>query len=770
MTIPTASDYPTCFDTDTNLYVVHDNLRMTLAEDYNAGDTSITVVGDETIMSMFPDTGIITLTDQCDEDPTKRAISFFYGSKTDYTFDDLELLPEFEDMVKPKNFTHVTLNVVSPHHVNLKNALIAIEDFVGVKGTIDTQPLGNTLEGRVNFLRKLVFTPRAWFGIDGPTIGIIPLEVTFKDESTRLGSGSVVYLWDFGDNTCSIISTISVTPVISVIDMAGGTVAHTYTCPGKFDVSLKVSNEFGEDTVVFSDIITARIESPDEAVIDYIPIVGQNTTSGEPTGGPYVVPPTIRSKVDTFIDVEVPDGINPATGKTYAGEVVNGHGTPLDPVTAYTWSMGDDLTHHNNNNTRAMYSIGGIYDLVLRVDTSFGAYRITKYSDSIDIIETTNLWMWTFDNLISGTDPLDYLQLSGDVTASEFGLISETFKTASNNTYIYRNDAFLESDEWEEIDTPSNPIIDHAKKEFRRNVAFTSRGTATSGNAGSCMLYYSTGGTKNSSLGDQSIKVLEHNGFNNTYSLGHSSITRPWNWTCLGGLTKSYFIMGQNLTALPYTNPSYQVKTTYELETYTTSNTSLTMDNYLNGANELMQHVSSYDPTTGNPTNGWFAVYRSAWKNSTGFFVRNDGVGNFFRLKSFYKTEGVTLGEEFVNIKKLPDMEGPTKLEGQLVPLTNGVFFFNNSGNISAYNDTTGTWETGGPGVDSIAFSTIQDSTVADFNNASNTLLAASDNDYVAYLSYDYSRSSFVKFNGQDLTFNILTTRPRGSQFSMGVY
>lgn len=793
MTIPTSSNFPNSFDSDTNLYHVHDSLRVLLVDNYNPGDTSITVDGDEEVINQFPSSGIITLTDQCDEIET-RAISFFYGSKTDFTFDELELIPGFEDVIKPKSFTRVTLNVVDSHHNNIKDALIAIEEFVGVKGTFDTMPLGDTLEGRINFLRKLVFTPRAWYSVVGSRVGLVPLDITFKDESFRLGPGSVIYLWDFGDQSTSVISTSSIISTTSVIypticvtsvvpvdqtnvivqDLDGGTVKKTYSTPGTYDVTLTVSNMYGEDTVLFTDLISARIDAPDEAVIDFIGKANQTVTTGSPVGGPYTTPPTIRSSVETFIDMEITEGKNPSTGKSYGGEPLDSYDNPIDPIDTYTWTLGDDLTHANQQTTRALYSVGGIYDLILRVDTEFGAYRITTYSNAIDIVETNNLWLWTFDGPShpeGETSILDYLKLAGTTTTHEFGLINETFKTGSSQLTILRDDSFLESPQWEEIDDPSSgySAIDNAKIEFRRNVAFTPKGSAGSGDQGDCLLYYSTGGTEVSSLTDQIVRTAEYNGFTDTYNLSHSTINRPWNWAFLGGNTQSYFVLGQGLTAVPNTNPSYQEKTTVDLSSMSQSQTSLTLDNYKNGANELVQHTSIYDPTSGLPLNGWFANYRSTWKNNTGYFIRNDGVGAFFRLKSFYKTEGTSV-EEFINIKKLSDMDGPTKLEGQLLPLTSGIFFFNNSGNISAYNDTTGIWETGGPSADSIAFHSIQDTSVEGYNSGSNTLLAASDNDYTAYLSYDYSENAFVKFNGQDLTFNVGQTRPTGSQFAMGIY
>lgn len=745
MTIPTASNYPNQLDNDTNLYEVHDSLRVRLTNDYNVGDSSITVFGDTT---NFPETGLITLTEQCSEIEL-RAISFFYGSRTETTFDNLELLPGFTDSVKPKLITNVTQNVMASHHNNIKDAVIAIQEFVGVEGTIDATPLGETMVGRINFLRKLALTPKAWFTQD-KTIGLIPLEIKFTDQSFRLGDDTVTFIWDFGDQTTSnisLISNISVTSVVPtddinviVYDLNGGTIQKTYSEPGFYDVSLRVINEFGEDTVEFKKLINARYPAPEEASINFIPRSNQVATTN---------PPTIRSSTNTFIDIEVPSGENPSNpGYSYAGEELDGVGSPIDPISEYTWSLGDDLEHVNSSDARASYSVGGLYDLILRTDTEFGSYRITAHEDSISIIERQNLFLWT---------------LSGSTaTASEFGLVSETFVTQGNNNYtVSRDDSFLTGTNGEE----------KAKSEFKKNTGFAKRGTVFSGERGTAMLFHAEGGSDYSSMGSQEVKFIEYNGFDDVYSLdGSVTITRPWNWLFLSSGSNAYFLMGPDSSLTPFSNDSYQLMQTLNLvPTLALSSTTFSSGNYSSGANELLENVTSGYDGPGEPLDGRFSVYRSTWKDSNGYFVRNDGVGSFFRIKSFYRTEGI-LGDEFQGVKKLPDIAGSTKLEGELVSLTNGVFFFNNSGSISAYNDSSGVWEVGGPSSSSATFRSVQDTNVSGFDSLSNSLLAASDNDRIAYLSYDYSSNALIKYNGTDSTFVNIGPRPSGEQWIMGVY
>ena len=756
MTIPSVSNYPTSFDSNTNLYEVHDALRMNLAENYSPGDTSITVSGDALVMENFPESGLITLTDQCNN-AELRGISFFYGSRTDTTFNELEILPGFTDTSKIKNVTNVTLNVMASHHNNIKDALIAIQNFIGVQGTTDTKPFGDTMEGRFNFLKCIVFAPKAWFSVN-KRIGIVPLTVEFTDLSFRLGkdstTGPITFTWDFGDNTGSVISIISVTDSVPtsavdvlVRDLDGGKISKTYTQPGIYDVTLTVENSCGSDSITLFDLINARVAAPDEAIIDLVPRTGQILTDGDPSGGPFDTTPKIRASINTLIDIQIQEGVHATTGKTYAGEEVDGNDSPIDPIIQYTWSIADDLLHTNSRNTRASFGIGGIFDLTLRVDTSFGAFRITNYEDTFDIVEKTNLWLWNF---VESDET--------SVHSYEFGLLNETFKVASSVTHpIAKDDSFLDSE--------NNST--QQKREFNRNNGFAPRGTTVSGDNGNALLYWAGGRTASDSASEEVIRFVEFNGFVSTY-IARPQISRPWNWVSFASSALAYFILGNvTSTILPNTSPTNQEKITLDLINITSSTETLTSSNYKNGADELTENVAAY--SVGVPTDGHFSVYRATAQDKVGYFLRNDGVGTFFRIKSFYKTEG-TVTVPFQNIRKLPDMAGSAKLEGQLVTLSSGIYFFNNSGAISKYVPSSGSWSTGGPGLNSASFRSLQDTSISGFDSASNTLLATSDNDRRAYLSYDYSPNAFIKFNESDSTFSSLVSRPSGTQWQMRVF
>jgi len=749
MAVPTSSNYPDNLDTDENLYLVHDSLRLRLAEDYAPGDTSITI--DTVLFNDFPPSGQITLTEQC-SDIDERAVSLHYASRTDTTFDELTLLPDSGDYPKPKTITNVTLNVMSDHHNNLKDALIAIEEFVGIKGTVDARPFGETMEGRINFLHKLALRPRAWFTVD-KRIGLVPLTVEFTDLTFRTNVGcpigTVSYFWHFGDQT----SVVSVIPVISVTDsvpisdvdvivqdLDGGSVQKTYTEPGIYSVSLEVVDRFGSDMVIFPSLINARIAAPEEAMISITPRSDQS-----------LIDDTLRTPTNSLVSILVPPGVIPGSDppRTYAGELVDGSGEPIDPIIDYTWSLGDDLTHESISRTNASYGIGGLYDIVLRTDTQYGAYRITEEQNKIDAIESQNLWLWTAPNSV----------LPNDVQAFEFGLISQTFKVGSAQTLsIARNDSFLDGTNNEE----------QAKREFNRNNGFASRQTLGSSSKGSsALLFWASGRTASESSSDENILATSYNGFLDTYT-SNTSISRPWNWAAWSGTTNAYFFLG-NITGVipPNTSPANQDRVALNLSTFTESTVTFATTDYSNGAEELEENVATYNEGT-VPDDGYFAVFRTAWKDNNGYLIRNSGVGAFFRLLSFYMTEG-TFAAPFTGMTKLSDMLGTPKVEGQLVPLSQGVYFFNNSGSVSAYNTTTNVWTTDTT-ANAAGFRNLQDFTVTGYADEANTLVAASDRNRRAYLSYDYSPNTFIKYNEVDKTFSTLGPRPAGEQWLMGVY
>lgn len=711
MTIPpVASRYPDDFDGDDNLLVVHDHLKVRLMNDYSPGDTTVLVESDA---SGFPPEGFITLTDNL-SDLTDRAVCLHYSSRDSAGFYGIELEDGFVDVDKPRHETWVTMNVRADHHNRLVSGLIAAQRMAGRKGVIDLRPLGDTLEGRINFLRKLALRPRAWF-VANRRIGIVPFTVVFTNLSFR---DPTYWAFDFGDGT-SITSDDDDLEGITV-DAEAGTVTKEYSDAGTYDVALVVSNANGDDSITIPNYITARIKAPDEATVSFVP---DNATQA-------YIDDILYTRTAAVVDVSVTD----------SGEQVG------DAIVSYNWNFGDDLGHGNSSSTKAQYSIGGVYDLILQTSTLLGAYRNTIFPNKINVIERNNLWLMTFADESSS--------VTKDVKSYEFGLISETFKTSSRTAQSVTRNASMVND---------GTAAARKVREYRRNNCFAPTFGYGSGDKNKALVFW-TEGEHSGSVG---IRFKQYQGFLDAWTTppGLDVVDRGWNWVSLVSPTKAYLLFGTNglpAATPPGTSPTNQTRQEVDLFTLTVSTTAMDETYYRNGAEELEQN-------TGLGSDGNYSVYRSCFKGNNGYIARNAGVGTYFRIKSFYRSEG-TLAQEFLYLRKLPDIPGSVKLEGQLVPLSTGIFYFDNSGEVVAYGTLDGTWRVAGPGANTSPFRTLQDKAVADYDSTANTLLASSDGDSNAYLSYDYSTNVFLKFNSIDRTFRAMVARPDGEQFLLGQY
>jgi PKD repeat protein len=826
-------NYPQTYDTDLTLFMVHDSLRMTLADDYNPGDMSITVTGDPNIMALFPSSGIITLTEQC-SDPALRAISFNYTSRTDTTFDGLSVVQGFVDCWKPKNYTHVLQNVFADHHNRLKDACLAIEQFIGVAGVENTDFPENvknpTVTGRLNFLRRLVYTPKAWFSVD-KIIGIAPLTVTFTDQSLR---NPTSWAWNFDDDDNWYLTngttetsiypnpptglTPNITPGNAVscdfATLASGwdtTIQHTFYNPGTYNVTLAVANAFGNDKVTIPAVVAVHPSAPNPATeFSLSPAntprtwIGANstytftitsanatvgaiytTTNGEQftvtatisssttlicTGGgapngsiltllfgtgaatitfstyTFTSPIKATIRINTLLNIDVTDYLYNAG----AGLQSWGSSPPYsyDNVEEYTWKLGDDLVHNSTPEAIALYGIGGIYDVKLRVDTGLGAYRITTLPSAVDVIEQTNLWLLAFDspqNVLAGASSVDGSYIK-NASVYEFGLSSETWKSSitSSPLSVYRNYSFLNG----------YPNQAAQTKLFLRNSNMVQQGTVASGDGGQAIVQWASDQT--------TINYQTLTPFNGSWSASPAfggSQTNNWNWFSFSDGITLYTLFGEGAVGPTPAGPQLtRIENNMATNVAGTAIPYSLSNDLVNGADELATYADNCP-----------ATYRACYNNGYGFFTRNDaGFGGFFRIRNFYRTEG-TLTDAATTIRKLPDVPGSYRTELQLVPLSNGIYVFNNSGEVSVYNPTTNTWTSGGPSISSATFRTLQDSSVTtysdgvqttDYSSTANSLLASSDGDRRAYLSYDYSNNAFVQFNEADGSFTALTPRP----------
>lgn len=669
--------YPEQFDDDTNLYTVYDSVKTPLGRDYYPGNQVIYAEGD---VSNFPAQGIITLIDNCST-ASERAVSFKYTRRSGNEFSGLTLTPESKDVHKPRKITTITLQVRAEHQNGVKDAIIAIEEVIGKRHDPAT---AKSVFGRINALKAVLYTPKAWF-VASQVNGFAPLTVTFKSSSSGMTGpvGDVTYDWDFGDGT----TLTSYSPNIP----------YSYYKPGKYTVSLKVKNMYGEDTVVFQDMIKVLSEAPKAAQI--IAKQGAKTTAAG-----------IRTPINQLVSLEVTD-----------------NGEQDDKISSYHWSLNDDLVHPNSKQTKASYSVGGLYDVILRTDTEHGAYRITTYDDFIDVVENTNLWFWTYDN---------------GVNVHEFGLLSESFKKASGKTEpIAIDDSFI----------PSKNV--QMRKEFWSNNNAVGL-TTSSGQGGSALLCWATGRKPIDPVGNERIAFLEFNGFAGTYKTPCDPVARPWNWTSFGIGSSLYFYLGEPLQPrIPASSATNQIKTAVNTTTYAAANEAFPLSSYANGAHELTQNPVSFDKT-GDPLYGHYSSYRSTVKNNTAYIARRNRAGVF---QQFYKTMG-TMGNPFLQIAKLVDVPTNTFADAALTSLDDGIYLFGNNENYFVYNYVSESWQAGAANPwNSRLFK----------NLVEESMFAASDGGRQAYLSFD---SAFVKFNQLEASFKVLPVKPSGRQWNMMIY
>ena len=102
--------------------------------------------------------------------------------------------------------------------------------------------------------------------------------------------------------------------------ISNGKIEKIYEVSGVYTITYSVKNKFGTDIVKFENYIDARFPAPDEAIVAFT-VQPNQVVSGS----------NIRSPSNSLIYMEIPAGINPATGRTYAGEEVNNLGNPIDP-------------------------------------------------------------------------------------------------------------------------------------------------------------------------------------------------------------------------------------------------------------------------------------------------------------------------------------------------------------------------------------------------------------------------------------------------------
>lgn len=292
-----------------------------------------------------------------------------------------------------------------------------------------------------------------------PTGCSLPVTINFTNTST--GSGTLSYLWNFGDGGTSTAQHP----------------AHTYTSQGNFTVSLRVTSSTGcittinRPNAVVINFLRASFISPPSACIND-PVTFTNTTTplptwvlwdfGDGTTSSMLSPVKIFTSTGTFpvkLKVWLGDCVDSSTFNfnvypkptaSFSGTNRNACKPPLtvsftNTSTApagYLWDFGDGATSTAQNPVHT-YTTYGSFRVKLIVTNFVGCsdslvlndyVRILAPDASINNLPQSNCapLTWTFSSTVNSPDPVvGYFWDLGDGTTSTLPNPTNTYNTGS---------------------------------------------------------------------------------------------------------------------------------------------------------------------------------------------------------------------------------------------------------------------------------------------------------------------------------------------------
>jgi PKD repeat protein len=209
------SVYPDAIDNRETLYEARNNAETKLKQTLTYNGRNAIVLD----ASGFPNQGLLRI-----GPPPGTAGNYeliYYGTKTASTFGSL--VRGFAGSIQTQWPTNswVTNSVMAEHHNAIKDAILKIEDDLGV----ETFPRAESLNGILKELETRFLAPKPIFRAF-PLRGVPSLRVRFQNYS---GGDPIRYLWDFGDGSTST----EVSPI------------HTYIREGIYTVKLNVITSLG---------------------------------------------------------------------------------------------------------------------------------------------------------------------------------------------------------------------------------------------------------------------------------------------------------------------------------------------------------------------------------------------------------------------------------------------------------------------------------------------------------------------------------------------
>jgi PKD repeat protein len=233
----------------------------------------------------------------------------------------------------------------SPPVINLTNSSFPISYTYLLLGAFNLTIMAygsNGCSGMTSYIVKNQSNPAVGISTSGNTQGCQPKVYSFTISNYALNSPGTTYLWDFGDNSPTILWTQD-----SVV-ANNATITHTFTTTScgqpnnEFIVSVTASNSCSSTSATVSGI---KIWSSPIANFSVNPLEG-----------------CINSTCFSVSNTTIPGG----------------YGSACSPTTTYLWDFGDGQTSTLQNPPCHTYSNVGTYTITLTASNGCGSTIMTK--------------------------------------------------------------------------------------------------------------------------------------------------------------------------------------------------------------------------------------------------------------------------------------------------------------------------------------------------------------------------------------------------------
>lgn len=182
--------FPEAIDTPKQLYVVTNNAETILKQSLSYNGKYI-IVDDN---SSFPENGIIRIGNPIGQPGNFELV--YYDQKTTGVFRNLIRGFAGSRQLQWTAGSTITAGVMAEHHNGKKDAILKIEEKIGIESFPDEE----SLNGILNELENRFLAPKALFRAY-PIKGLPGTSIRFQNFST---GALVKFLWDFGDGTTSV--------------------------------------------------------------------------------------------------------------------------------------------------------------------------------------------------------------------------------------------------------------------------------------------------------------------------------------------------------------------------------------------------------------------------------------------------------------------------------------------------------------------------------------------------------------------------------------